>query len=343
MFVTTTPHSSSPDRPTPTTHRRHSSVADVSYEGAGLVRDGNNNTIDPWSQPSTAASPSTKASRRSTYSRPPSIGSTRPTQIPSSNGFAQVQRPSKRDSGSSLRSPPLSPKKRASHSSSNPSSPSARSTNRSPPPIVNIDRVPTLPPLNYDVAFTSTTGAPTTSGLISPCGLTAIGTDYVTSPSASTASQPPNRGSGPVHVVGSSSPLGKGTSAEATRFRTSQDNTLGVEASMSSKRLSMSRSQDANSENRRPSNSEGSDAARQKDRREQDKKTMLSKALQKAHTAVLLDNAQNFEGAIEAYSDACTLLQQVLLRSTGEEDRRKLDAIVGHRPFDPIAHFTERP
>ncbi|KAN0108406.1 hypothetical protein V8E51_008148 [Hyaloscypha variabilis] len=56
-------------------------------------------------------------------------------------------------------------------------------------------------------------------------------------------------------------------------------------------------------------------------------KAMLSKALQKANTAVLLDNAQNFEGAMQAYSEACTLLQQVMLRSSGDEDRRKLEAI----------------
>lgn len=55
---------------------------------------------------------------------------------------------------------------------------------------------------------------------------------------------------------------------------------------------------------------------------------MLSRALQKANTAVLLDNASNFEGAIEAYSDACSLLQQVMIRSSGEDDRRKLEAIV---------------
>jgi hypothetical protein len=55
---------------------------------------------------------------------------------------------------------------------------------------------------------------------------------------------------------------------------------------------------------------------------------MLSKALQKANAAVLLDNAQNFEGAMEAYSEACSLLQQVMLRSSGEEDKRKLEAIV---------------
>jgi hypothetical protein len=57
---------------------------------------------------------------------------------------------------------------------------------------------------------------------------------------------------------------------------------------------------------------------------------MLSRALQKANTAVLLDNAQNFEGAMEAYEDACKLLQQVMIRSSQEEDRRKLDAIVSN-------------
>ncbi|MCJ1352695.1 MAG: hypothetical protein MMC33_002679 [Icmadophila ericetorum] len=56
-------------------------------------------------------------------------------------------------------------------------------------------------------------------------------------------------------------------------------------------------------------------------------KAMLSKALQKANHAVLLDNAQNFEGAMDAYGEACDLLQQVMSRSSGEEDRKKLEAI----------------
>lgn len=57
-------------------------------------------------------------------------------------------------------------------------------------------------------------------------------------------------------------------------------------------------------------------------------KAMLSRALQKANTAVQLDNAQNFEGAREAYAEACELLQQVLDRTSGDEDKRKLEAIV---------------
>lgn len=59
-------------------------------------------------------------------------------------------------------------------------------------------------------------------------------------------------------------------------------------------------------------------------------KDMLSKALQKANHAVLLDNAQNFEGAMTAYEDACALLEQVMLRSPGPEDRRKLEAVVSN-------------
>ncbi|KAL2872241.1 uncharacterized protein BJX67DRAFT_368978 [Aspergillus lucknowensis] len=51
-------------------------------------------------------------------------------------------------------------------------------------------------------------------------------------------------------------------------------------------------------------------------------KAMLSKALQKANTAVLLDNAANFEGAMEAYNDACQLLQLVMLRSNGGDDEK---------------------
>lgn len=58
-------------------------------------------------------------------------------------------------------------------------------------------------------------------------------------------------------------------------------------------------------------------------------KAMLSRALQMANTAVQLDNAQNFEGARESYAEACDLLQQVLDRTSGDEDKRKLETIVG--------------
>lgn len=57
-------------------------------------------------------------------------------------------------------------------------------------------------------------------------------------------------------------------------------------------------------------------------------KAMLSEALQKANTAVLLDNAKKFQGAQAAYRDASDLLHQVLLRTAGADDRKKLEAIV---------------
>lgn len=57
-------------------------------------------------------------------------------------------------------------------------------------------------------------------------------------------------------------------------------------------------------------------------------KTMLSKALQKANAAVLLDNATNYEGAIDAYTDACQLLQHVMHHSGGNDEKQKLEEIV---------------
>ena len=58
-------------------------------------------------------------------------------------------------------------------------------------------------------------------------------------------------------------------------------------------------------------------------------KVMLSKALQRANTAVLLDNAANFKGAVGAYNDACQLLHSVILHSSGSDiERLKLQEIV---------------
>lgn len=80
------------------------------------------------------------------------------------------------------------------------------------------------------------------------------------------------------------------------------------------------------------------DRERDRDRaaRPPSQKKMLAKALEKANTAVRLDNAQNFEGARRAYAEACAVLQQVLLRTSGEEDRRKLEHIVS-LPVIPLS------
>jgi MIT (microtubule interacting and transport) domain len=94
-----------------------------------------------------------------------------------------------------------------------------------------------------------------------------------------------------------------------------------------------------------------SNQSRNRRHRSPTQKSMLSKALAMANTAVLLDNAQNFEGAIEAYTEACDLLQQVMVRSTDLDDRKKLSAIQTtylNRIFelrdmdDHAAHQTEK-
>ncbi|KAK4443246.1 hypothetical protein QBC34DRAFT_213175 [Podospora aff. communis PSN243] len=74
---------------------------------------------------------------------------------------------------------------------------------------------------------------------------------------------------------------------------------------------------------------EPSSRHRERDRagRPPSQRAMLSRALEKANTAVQLDNAQNVEGARLAYMEACGLLQQVLQRTAGKEDRDKLEAI----------------
>lgn len=74
------------------------------------------------------------------------------------------------------------------------------------------------------------------------------------------------------------------------------------------------------------------DRNNQRHQRGPSQKAMLSKALQKAKQAVVLDNARNVEGAKDAYMEACSLLLQVMSRCSGEEERRKLEAIVSRLP-----------
>lgn len=83
-----------------------------------------------------------------------------------------------------------------------------------------------------------------------------------------------------------------------------------------------------------------SQGERRRRRKEPSQKIMLSKALQKANHAVLLDHAQNFEGAVAAYGDACELLQQVMIRSSGDDDRRKLEAIVSPPVLARVIYST---
>ncbi|KAK3331829.1 hypothetical protein B0T19DRAFT_87101 [Cercophora scortea] len=112
-----------------------------------------------------------------------------------------------------------------------------------------------------------------------------------------------------------------------------RENTMPYTQHGESRGHSRSRSGGANGSADTSSSSNPRDRDRDRDRererpnRPASQKAMLSKALQKANVAVQLDNAQNIEGARRAYAEACALLQQVLLRTSAEEDRRKLEAI----------------
>ncbi|KAF2799901.1 hypothetical protein K505DRAFT_229929 [Melanomma pulvis-pyrius CBS 109.77] len=181
---------------------------------------------------------------------------------------------------------------------------------------------------------------------------TAASTDYFSAqprPPPSSGPRPPSRskadrvlgrsplGSPPIRVLESearynsnpttSRPTAAGRPSTAGTRDTAQPPAQSAGRERSGSKDQDSRSRSESNASSRLDDGYQSTPPRTRERREKDKKTMLSRALQKANTAVLLDNAQNFEGAVEAYGDACKLLQQVMIRSSGEDDKRKLDAI----------------
>lgn len=168
------------------------------------------------------------------------------------------------------------------------------------PPIL------TLPSLQTSVNSTSSplTGSPSTAGLLSAAVRSTV-PDYF----AAWDSNPRD-----FSQKKSSSQSGSAYSPNGriSRRETNEEGTVPISR--------------GHSRNRSGKGSGGTGSSRNS--KQPSQKAMLSKALQKANTAVLLDNAQNFEGAMQAYSEACALLQQVMLRSSGDEDRRKLEAIV---------------
>lgn len=66
-------------------------------------------------------------------------------------------------------------------------------------------------------------------------------------------------------------------------------------------------------------------------------KSVLTIALQKAQSAVLLDAANNVPAAIAAYKQAVRLLGQVMDRASNDEDRSRLRHIVGSSKY-PLAY-----
>lgn len=296
-----------------TSTRRRSSAAHAAHAAHDAAH------VNRWSQSTAAtASPARKlsisaASNANASAPPPQL-----PQLPPMLLAATVYDPNSPGSSSTAPSPStaglftpglLSSAQPTDYFNSKPRTP-LTATHQRPPSRTKVDRVLGRSPLG------------------SPAILAA---DPDPRPRAPSASRPPAAASQP-----RAPSAGHGRSASRDHHRSESRDAYGRSESRGHYRRSSSRDHHR-TESRDHHRAESRDVVddahhdsqpRARERREKDKKTMLSRALQKANTAVLLDNAQNFEGAMEAYEDACKLLQQVMIRSSQDEDRRKLDAIV---------------
>ncbi|KAF2000548.1 hypothetical protein P154DRAFT_434807 [Amniculicola lignicola CBS 123094] len=352
--------------PPPSRRRSSAATATFDAGAIGGVREGIGN-LNRWSQSTASSSRSAKdkaAAPHSTLARLTTTESAVPAGAlnGSSTGPGAAQhRPSSPPRFHSSPSRTLSAYQSDSRSPG--SSPQRRPRPRSPayhPPasVTEPPQIPSLPLLPSTVYDPSTPNgssgnSPSTAGLFSgPSSYSASSSaDYFSQSRVSTATsqRPPSRnkadrilgrsplGSPPIGVLESEARHRSGAAnprpSTASRPPSAGLREAGHRPTQSvTHERTISRDQsvrdrsESNASSRLDDNYQGT-PPRTRERREKDKKTMLSRALQKANTAVLLDNAQNFEGAIEAYTDACKLLQQVMIRSSGEDDKRKLDSI----------------
>ena len=332
----------------PETSKRRSSVLYTRPESGNGFREGVGN-LNRWSQ-STASSKNSAHNRRSSFSKRLS-GS-----FGSFGGFAGGQTPppnatfSTRGRPSPQKSPPAS----------------AKISSPSKPP-------PTLPPIitlsslsqavdAADSPSTAATATPATADLISPLNHASAQRDYFgdgwnsrsptkqmagTKPPAFSHSFRANKPS-PIKVDNS---ISSGTSGPPESVYSPRTASRLRHASRRISQNGYHRHRDDLS--RGSGTTEGESSAsdnraradRVQKRKAPSQKAMLSKALQKAHHAVTLDQHSNFEGAMYAYQDACALLQKVMIRSSGIEDREKLDGVVSQRPsineFELTLTFAE--
>lgn len=331
----------------PDTRRR--SGAGYSRPGSGNgLREGVGN-LNRWSQSTVSSNSSATHHRKSSFSKrlSGSIGSfgafTHPqSSSPNSKGVSKFRR-------SASTSPEESTKKLP---SSQASTQASRQRPGQPPPT--LPPIVTLSSLSQavdaaDSPSTPTTTTPATADLLSPATYQPE-PDYfgsrwrARSPLSQQRSAPPAQKPSPIPSPGASvssaKPNARPLSPEAESTTTSTDRAVSKYSRRGSVQQKKRRREPRSSyshtrgeENRRRSSTEAEDTGSGNDkygrnRRVPSQKAMLSKALQKAKHAVLLDNAQNFEGAMDAYGDACSLLQSVMSRSSGDEYRMKLESVV---------------
>ncbi|KAI9736815.1 MAG: hypothetical protein M1818_005866 [Claussenomyces sp. TS43310] len=305
-FNSPTHHSKSATSPESRRHFRNSHSRSNSIPG---IKDGLAN-LNRWSQSTTSSKDSGAQARSNSFSRRMSFGAAaRPPSDSLDNtspSKGQRYRPAAEVSSK------LAPTGRPFDSSSNPA--------LFLPPII------TLPPLqtSHDAVTPRSAATPTPStGTLLSAAFHATVPDYFGATWEASASREPARARSPLQVK---SPSGHVQLSPGSLQKWRAD----VSPARSQRRDERKAAERGHSRNRSrtgKSSSGTTSSERSRERKPPSQKAMLSKALEKANTAVLLDNAQNFEGAIEAYTEACNLLQQVMARSSGDEDKRKLEAI----------------
>lgn len=116
---------------------------------------------------------------------------------------------------------------------------------------------------------------------------------------------------------------------EASRSSPIREKPLPHQSQTRSRDVSPTKSRHNDSQDGSQSGMSNGSTARRRNSRDKEKKVVLSKALQRAHDAVLLDKAENYMGAVAAYEEACSLLESVMSQTTVEHDREKLVTIRG--------------
>ena len=322
----------------PDPNRRASAVYPRSDSGNNGVREGVGN-LNRWSQSTVSSKSSSTHNRRSSFSKRLSgsfgsfggLGSAQQSPSPNAKGIPKG-RPSPKGS---------------------PEGPFKKNPPGQPPPI--LPPIVTLTSLSQavdaaDTPSTIATITPATADLLPPHTHTFSEPDYF---GDRWKTRSPSKSRNAVQRTASASPLiYKPVSPKRVQFEGSKPQPPAIAepavslysergasrgASKGRRRTSKSgHSRNRENSSRGSGGTEGESSAssvrsnrpREHKRKTPSQKAMLSKALQKANHAVLLDNAQNFEGAMGAYADACALLQQVMQRSSGDEDRKKLEAVV---------------
>ena len=312
-------------------HSRPSSVGGVN-EGIG--------TLNRWSQSTSSSKGSTQGhKRKNSFSRRLSLSGS--TSIGSLKAFSSSQSPGARNT---LTKPRQSPSKVDTRDKASTRSKSAPRTSKPSRPVIDTS----TSNVSSKLSPLGASKTPITQGPLTP----SISIDSTTSDyfddrwGRSPASRTPEPRT---PISNNASRVGEKFARAARPIFSNLGTPKGLESRGHSRNREDPDKNSGGTDGGSTISSTRSDPDSTRKRKSPSQKTMLSKALQKANTAVLLDNAQNFEGAMEAYGEACELLQRVMLRSNGDEDRKKLEAIRTTytnrirelRNLDPSFHVAE--